>query len=131
MIRSLAILGVALLGVALLAASALAEKVTEVPTSVTFSNPESGVYTGTVNSKRAACRDVRRVTILDDRNRNGRSDGADRTLAKTFSGNTGVYTARGDQARRGDQLLIIVGDKILGRAAFCRSFIRIVAPQSR
>jgi hypothetical protein len=120
----------ALLCAGLLGGVALARKVTEVPTSVTFSNPDQGVYKGNVKSGRAACRTGRRVTILDDRNENSRSDGADRTLAKAFSGRAGGYVARGTQAPEGEQLLVAVADKILGRAAFCRSFIKTAAAQS-
>jgi hypothetical protein len=127
----LAILAAALLCVGLLCAPALGERVTGISTTVTFSNPEPGLYTGAVMAKRAACREGRRVAIIDDRNRNGRSDHTDPTLAKTFSGKQGVYTAKGNQAPKADTLLVVVGDKILGRASFCRSFIRIVAPQSR
>jgi hypothetical protein len=105
--------------------------VTGISTTVTFSNPEPGLYTGDVKAKRAACTEGRRVTIIDDRNGNGRSDHADRMLAKTFSGKEGAYTAKGSQAPKTDTLLVVVADKILGRASFCRSFIRIVAAQSR
>ncbi|HEY7257374.1 MAG TPA: hypothetical protein VH476_11915 [Solirubrobacterales bacterium] len=128
--RPLALLGAALLCLAPLGSSALGQKVTEVPTSITFSNPESGVYTGSVTSKRAACRKGRRVTILEDRNDNGRSDGADRTLAKATSGQSGAYTATGSQAPKGARILVAVADKILGRASFCRSFIETAAARS-
>jgi hypothetical protein len=64
------------------------------------------------------------VTIIEDRNLNGRSDHADRILARTTSNGNGAYTAKGDQARRGDRLLVVVGVKILARAAFCRSFVK-------
>ena len=125
MIRPLiAIAASTLLCLCLLAGAALAEKVTAVRTTATFVNPESGVYEGEVKSTRAVCRQGRRVSVIDDRNRNGRSDHADRTLVKVFSGNDGGYRARGSQARRGDRLLLVVGVKILSRNAFCRPFIK-------
>jgi hypothetical protein len=131
MIRPLvAITAFALLGLCLLAGVALGEKVTAVPTSVTFSNPESGVYEGEVKSNRAACRMGRRVSVIYDRNRNGRSDHADPILAKVFSGNDGAYRAKGSQAARGGRLLVVVGAKILSRNAFCRPFIRNAAALS-
>ena len=125
MIRQpIAIAASALLCLCLLAGAALAEKVTAVRTTATFVNPESGVYEGEVKSTRAVCRQGRRVSVIDDRNRNGRSDHADRTLVKVFSGNDGGYRARGSQAGRGDRLLLVVGVKILSRNAFCRPFIK-------
>jgi hypothetical protein len=132
MIRPLiAIAAFALLGLSLLSGVAFGEKVTAVPTSITFSNPESGVYEGEVKSTRAVCRKGRRVSVIDDRNRNGRSDHSDPTLAKVFSGNNGAYRAKGRQAAKGDSLLVVVGPKVLSRTAFCRPFIKNVAPLSR
>jgi predicted GTPase len=127
----IAILFTAALCLVLPGGSATAEKVTGISTTITFANPEPGVYTGAVEAQRAACREGRRVTIVDDRNENGRSDHTDRTLAKTLSGREGTYTAKGSQAPKTDTLLVVVADKILGKASFCRSFTRIVAAQSR
>jgi hypothetical protein len=125
MIRPLtAIAASALLCLGILTGAALAEKVTAVRTTATFSNPESGVYEGEVKSARAACRKGRRVAVIVDRNRNGRSDHADRTVVKVFSGNDGAYRAKGSQVQRGDRLLLVVGVKILSRSAFCRPFIK-------
>jgi hypothetical protein len=125
-----AIAACALLGSWLLAGVALGERVTAVPTSVTFSNPRSGLYEGEVRSNRAVCRDERRVSVIEDRNRNGRSDHSDPTLAKTFSGTDGAYRANGGQAARGTKLLIVVGAKVLSRNAFCRPFIKSAAALS-
>jgi hypothetical protein len=127
----IAITAAALLCLSAFAGGALGAKVTAVPTTATFSNPESGVYEGEVRSKRAACRKGRRVSVVDDRNRNSRSDHADRILVKVFSGNDGAYRAKGSQAARGDRLLLVVGVKVLSRTAFCRPFIKNVAPLSR
>jgi len=125
MIRPLtAIAASALLCLGILTGAALAEKVTAVRTTATFSNPESGVYEGEVKSPRAACQKGRRVAVIVDRNRNGRSDHADRTVVKVFSGNDGAYRAKGSQVQRGDRLLLVVGVKILSRSAFCRPFIK-------
>ena len=126
----IAITACVLLGSCLLAGIALGEKVTAVPTSVTFSNPESGVYEGEVRSNREVCRKGRRVSVIEDRNHNGRSDHSDPTLAKTLSGNDGAYRARGRQAARGGRLLIVVGAKILSRNAFCRPSIKNAAALS-
>jgi len=126
----IAIAAVSLLGLCVIAGAAFGEKVTAVPTSATFSNPESGVYEGEVRASRAACRNRRRVSVVDDRNRNGRSDHTDRTLAKVFSGGNGAYRAKGSQAARGDRLLLVIGAKVLSRNAFCRPFIKITAPRS-
>jgi hypothetical protein len=123
----IAISAAALLCLCLLAGPALAERVTAVRTTATFSNPQSGLYEGEVKSSRAACREGRRVGVIDDRNRNGRSDHADRTLAKAFSSDDGGYRARGSRAPKGDRLLLVVGVKILSRNAFCRPFIRNAA----
>jgi hypothetical protein len=128
--RVFAIAAFALLGSCLLAGVALGEKVTAVPTSVTFSNPESGVYEGEVRSNRGVCRKGRRVSVIQDRNHNGRSDHSDPTLAKTFSGNNGAYRAKGGQAARGGRLLVVVGAKILSRNAFCRPVIKNAAALS-
>ena len=56
----IAIAAAALLCLCLLAGAAPAEKVTAVPTSATFSDPESGVYEGSSRSRTADCRKGRR-----------------------------------------------------------------------
>jgi hypothetical protein len=125
-----AIAACALVGSWLLAGVALGESVTAVPTSATFSNLKSGVYEGVVSSNRGVCRNGRRVSVIEDRNHNGRSDHSDPTLAKTFSAPNGAYRANGTQAARGAKLLIIVGPKVLSRNAFCRPVIKNAAALS-
>ena len=53
------------------------------------------------------------MTVIDDRNRNGRSDDTDRTLVKVSLRQRRRLQGRGEQGAEGDRLLVVVGVKIL------------------
>jgi hypothetical protein len=113
------ILAVALAGAGVLAAIAVGKGVDEISTSVTLSNPSTGLYKGVVKSKKKKCRAGRRVTILHDQNGNG-ADRSDFTIGKDTTNKAGQYEVSGNQAPPGDAVLAIVGVKELSGDSFCK-----------
>lgn len=128
-------LAVALLG-GLLATGALADRhggdakgEDEVKSQISLSNTESGVYEGTVSSKKAACRKQRRVKVYHDQNKNG-DDGSDYRIGRDTTNRKGDYEVIGSQAPKGDSVVAVVSSKHLRDGTHCEEAEKTIAALS-
>jgi hypothetical protein len=119
-----AALALSLTAVGALAAVAVADRVEEISTSVTLSNPEAGIYEGVVKSKKKVCKRERKVTVIHDEDADGQADKSDFRIGKDTTNKAGEYEVRGNQAPPGDDILAIVGVKELSGHSFCKGAFR-------
>ena len=113
-------IGIAALACAgLVAGGALAAKA-KVTTSVTVTNPSAGVYTGQVTAKKG-CDRGRVVVVWHDTNGNGPVDGEpdDFRIGGGLTDGDGKFTVNGNQAPRGDNVIVVVG-KSKRKKAICK-----------
>lgn len=117
-------LAVALLG-GLLATGALADNhhgdakgEDDAKSQISLSNSETGVYEGTVTSKKAACRKQRKVKVYHDENENG-VDRSDYRIGKDTTDKKGNYEVVGNQAPMGDAVIAVVSGKRLADGTRC------------
>lgn len=90
----------------------------EVKSRITLSNSESGVYEGTVSSKRPGCKKQRRVKVYHDQNENG-VDRSDYRIGKDLTDKKGNYEVDGNQAPMGDDVIAVVTGKLLPDGTLC------------
>jgi hypothetical protein len=101
--------------VAMIPAAAIAGK--KVVSEISVSNPQAGVYTGTVTSQKKKCQGGRNVEVWHDTNGNGQIDGepTDYLIGTATTASDGTYTVSGDQAPIGDNIIASVARKKSGR----------------
>jgi hypothetical protein len=101
----------------------------EVKSQISLSNTESGVYEGTVGSKRPACRKQRKVKVYHDQNENG-VDRADYRIGKDTTDKKGNYEVNGNQAPAGDDVIAVVSGKLLPDGTYCLDDDKTIAALS-
>jgi hypothetical protein len=101
----------------------------EVKSKITLSNTESGVYEGTVSSKRPACKKQRRVKVYHDQNENG-VDRSDYRIGKDTTDKRGNYEVNGNQAPMGDDVVAVVAGRYLGDGTLCLDDDKTIAALS-